>query len=139
MWQGAGWRTVQPVWMHGALFTLLSFGWRGASRLGCTCLSNATADPFTPHPHITPHHPSNQPQELRDLFRLEPSECESSKTQRELHAMHSHQARTACPLCCALQGGAQCKTAPVVAHQAVLSSTQRRAAQVVPGFDTSTL
>lgn len=31
-------------------------------------------------------------QELRDLFRLEPSECESSKTQRELHAMHAHQA-----------------------------------------------
>lgn len=30
-------------------------------------------------------------QELRDLFKLEPSECESSKTQRELHAMHAHQ------------------------------------------------
>ncbi|KAL4427704.1 hypothetical protein ABPG75_001793 [Micractinium tetrahymenae] len=32
-------------------------------------------------------------QDLRDLFRLELSECESSRTQRELHAMHAHQRR----------------------------------------------
>ena len=32
-------------------------------------------------------------QDLRDLFRLEPSECEASATQRELHAMHAGQRR----------------------------------------------
>ncbi|KAL4444622.1 hypothetical protein ABPG77_002439 [Micractinium sp. CCAP 211/92] len=32
-------------------------------------------------------------QDLRDLFRLELPECEASRTQRELHAMHAHQRR----------------------------------------------
>jgi hypothetical protein len=32
-------------------------------------------------------------QDLRDLFRLDPSECEASRTQRELHDMHAAQRR----------------------------------------------
>ena len=33
------------------------------------------------------------PQELRDLFRLEPAELEHSVTQRQLHALHGGQRR----------------------------------------------
>ncbi len=51
------------------------------------------------HARLCWHQPSPPPwwppcrQELRDLFRLELPECEASRTQRELHAMHAHQRR----------------------------------------------
>lgn len=95
---------------HGggrAAALLCTAGERRRARLSLACRGAGCPPNFhhppshvhSAHAHAATFSLSHEPrlasplQDLRDLFRLEPSECEASQTQRELHDRHAHQRR----------------------------------------------
>jgi hypothetical protein len=91
-----GWAHSGLPAIHARLFCSLPAGMCACMRLPATllCIVNMCVGASMPRTaRYCPALYRRVPQDLRDLFRLEASECESSRTQRELHGMHAHQRR----------------------------------------------